>query len=294
MTWMTSSARSLSIRRRRWRRFPVEPASSGCSRRTERTKNRVDQKKLTLGLNGASGRMGLRLVHLIAEDPRARLAWAIERPGHPRLGDDAGALAGLDPMGVKLSTIDFSHPSATLELARFCRDRTIPMVVGTTGFSPSQRNELEQVSVKIPLLVSPNMSRAVNLLMRLVGETARALGQSADIEIVERHHRLKKDAPSGTALRLAEIAAEAAGITRFVHGREGQVGQRSSNEIGVHAVRTGDEPGEHTVIFGLMGESLELSHRALNRDGFVRGAIDAAVFLAGKPAGLYTMTDVLG
>ena len=265
----------------------------------------MGQKKLTLGLNGASGRMGLRLVHLIAGDPHASLAWAIERPGHPRLGDDAGALAGLDPMGVKLSTldgltgevdamIDFSHPSATLELARFCRDRTIPMVVGTTGFSPSQRNELEQVSVKIPLLVSPNMSRAVNLLMRLVGEAARALGQAADIEIVERHHRLKKDAPSGTALRLAEIAAEAAGITRFVHGREGQVGQRSSNEIGVHAVRTGDEPGEHTVIFGLMGESLELSHRALNRDGFVRGAIDAAVFLAGKPAGLYTMTDVLG
>ena len=167
-------------------------------------------------------------------------------------------------------------------------------MVGTTGFSPAQRNELEQVSAKIPLLVSPNMSRAVNLLMRLVGEAARALGQSADIEIVERHHRLKKDAPSGTALRLAEIAAEAAGITRFVHGREGQVGQRSSNEIGVHAVRTGDEPGEHTVIFGLMGESLELSHRALNRDGFVRGAIDAAMFLAGKPAGLYTMTDVLG
>jgi 4-hydroxy-tetrahydrodipicolinate reductase len=265
----------------------------------------VGQKKLTLGLNGASGRMGLRLVHLIAEDPRANLAWAIERPSHPRLGDDAAALAGLDPMGVKLSTldgltgevdamIDFSHPSATLELARFCRDRTIPMVVGTTGFSPSQRNELEQVAVQIPLLVSPNMSRAVNLLMRLVGEAARALGQSADIEIVERHHRLKKDAPSGTALRLAEIAAEAAGITRFVHGREGQVGQRSSNEIGVHAVRTGDEPGEHTVIFGLMGESLELSHRALNRDGFVRGAIAAAMFLAGKPAGLYTMADVLG
>src|SRR5208282_2021178 len=200
MTWMTSSARSLSIRSRRWRRLPVEPAGSGCSRRTERTKNRVGQEKRTLGLNGASGRMGLRLVQLIAEDPRANLAWAIERPGHPRLGDDAAALAGLDPMGVKLSTldgltgevdamIDFSHPSATLELARFCLDRTIPMVVGTTGFSPSQRNELEQVSVKIPLLVSPNMSRAVNLLMRLVGEAARALGQTADIEIVERDRK---------------------------------------------------------------------------------------------------------
>jgi 4-hydroxy-tetrahydrodipicolinate reductase len=252
--------------------------------------------------------MGLRLVQLIAEDPRARLVWAIERPGHPRLGDDAAALAGLDPAGVKLSAlstvasltgqvdamIDFSNPAATLELARFCQDRTIPMVVGTTGFSSEQRKLLEQAAVKIPLLVSPNMSRAVNLLMLLVGEAARTLGPTADIEIVERHHRLKKDAPSGTALRLAEIAAEATGVTRFVHGREGQVGQRSSNEIGIHAVRTGDEPGEHTVIFGLMGESLELGHRALNRDGFVRGAIDAAMFLAGKPAGLYTMADVLG
>jgi 4-hydroxy-tetrahydrodipicolinate reductase len=249
--------------------------------------------------------MGLRLTQLVAEDPRVRLKWAIDRPGHPHLGDDAGSLAGLDPAGVKLSAldglsgtvdavIDFSHPTATLELARFCQGRAIPLVVGTTGLTAGQRIELEQVADWIPLLVSPNMSRAVNLLMRLVGEVARALGKSADIEIVERHHRLKKDAPSGTALRLAEIAAEAAGMTRFVHGREGQVGQRSSDEIGVHAVRTGDEPGEHTVIFGMMGESLELSHRALNRDGFVRGAIDAATFLAGKPAGLYTMADVLG
>ena len=138
------------------------------------------------------------------------------------------------------------------------------------------------------------MSRAVNLLMRLVGEAARALGQAADIEIVERHHRMKKDSPSGTALRLAEIAAQAIGSTHYVHGREGQVGERTRDEIGIHAVRAGDSPGEHTVIFGLMGESLELSHRALNRDGFVRGAIDAAKFLAGKPPGVYTMTDVLG
>jgi 4-hydroxy-tetrahydrodipicolinate reductase len=267
--------------------------------------DRVGTETLTLGLNGASGRMGLRLVQLIAEDAGATLAWAVERPGHPRLGDDVGTLAGLGPLGVKLCTlgelsgkidamIDFSHPSATLELGRFCHDRGIPLVVGTTGLSPPQRQELEQVAAGIPLLVSPNMSRAVNLLMRLVGEAARALGQAADIEIVERHHRLKKDAPSGTALRLAEIASEAAGITRLVHGREGQVGQRPSNEIGLHAVRAGDAPGEHTVIFGMMGESLELSHRASNRDGFVRGAIDAARFLAGKPAGLYTMRDVLG
>ncbi len=233
----------------------------------------MGQEKLTLALHGAGGRMGRRLVHLTAEDPRFRLCWTIERPGHPHLGDDAAGLAGLQPAGIKLSTlndltgqvdvmIDFSHPPAALVLARFCQDRIIPLVVGTTGFTTAQRIELEQAAVQIPLLISPNMSRAVNLLMRLVGEAATAFGPSADIEIVERHHRLKKDAPSGTALRLAEIAAEAAGISRFVHGREGQVGERTRNEIGIHAVRTGDDPGEHTVIFGLLGESLELRHRA--------------------------------
>lgn len=249
--------------------------------------------------------MGVRLVQLIAEDPEARLACALERPGHPRLGEDAGTPAGIAPLGVPLTTlealstgpdvmIDFSHPAAALELARVCRARKVPLVVGTTGFFPDARRELEQAAADIPLLISPNMSRGVNLLMRLVGEAARALGQAADIEIIERHHRLKKDSPSGTALKLAEIAAEGAGVTRFVHGREGQVGERPSNEIGIHAVRAGDSPGDHTVLFGMMGETLELSHRASNRDGFVRGAIDAAKFLAGKPAGLYGMADFLG
>jgi 4-hydroxy-tetrahydrodipicolinate reductase len=130
--------------------------------------------------------------------------------------------------------------------------------------------------------------------MRLVAQTAKALGDSAEIEIVERHHKMKKDAPSGTALRLAEIAAEATGINHFVHGRQGQVGERPRNEIGIHSLRGGDVPGDHTVVFSLMGETLELTHRAISRDGFVRGAIDAAKFLARKPPGLYTMADVLG
>jgi len=141
--------------------------------------------------------------------------------------------------------------------------------------------------------MAPNMSRAVNLLERLVIEAARVIGKTSDIEIVERHHRLKKDAPSGTALRLAEVTAQTIGQADFVHGRHGQVGERPSGEIGIHALRTGDNPGEHTVVFGLMGETLELTHRAINRDGFVRGALDAAKFLKGKPAGLYTMSDVL-
>ena len=127
-----------------------------------------------------------------------------------------------------------------------------------------------------------------------VGEAAKALGDSADIEIVERHHHFKKDAPSGTALRIAEIVGEAIGSNRYAHGREGQVGERPRGEIGLHALRTGDNPGEHTVVFGLMGECLELSHRALNRDGFARGALDAARFLAGKPPGRYSMDDLLG
>ena len=130
--------------------------------------------------------------------------------------------------------------------------------------------------------------------MKLAGEAARALGPAADIEIVERHHRLKKDAPSGTALRLAEIVGREIGSDRFTHGREGLVGERPNGEIGLHALRTGDNPGEHTVVFGLMGECLELSHRALNRDGFARGALDAAKFLAGKPPRLYSMLDILG
>jgi 4-hydroxy-tetrahydrodipicolinate reductase len=249
--------------------------------------------------------MGLRLIQLIAEDPGARLACALERPGHPRLGDDAGTLAAVAPLGITLGTlgdldakldamIDFSHPPASLELARSCRRTGTPLVVGTTGFTHEERQELDRASTAIPLLVSPNMSRSVNLLVRLVGEAARALGDSAEIEIVERHHKMKKDAPSGTAMRLAEIAAQATGITHFVHGREGQVGERPRNEIGIHALRGGDVPGEHTVVFSLMGETLELTHRAISRDGFVRGAIDAAKFLAGKPPGLYSMADVLG
>jgi 4-hydroxy-tetrahydrodipicolinate reductase len=248
--------------------------------------------------------MGQRLVQLIAEDPDVRLGCALERAGHSRLGDDAGTIAGTAALGVPLTSstelcgsvdamIDFSHPLGAIEIARLCRTRSVALVVGTTGLDAAQRAQIEAVSTSIPVLVSPNMSRAVNLLMRLVGEAAQALGQTADIEVVERHHRMKKDAPSGTALRLAEIAAQAAGIGKYVHGREGQVGERPHGEIGIHAVRAGDSPGDHTVIFGLLGESLELSHRALNRDGFVRGAIDAAKFLAGKPPGLYTMKDVL-
>jgi 4-hydroxy-tetrahydrodipicolinate reductase len=183
---------------------------------------------------------------------------------------------------------------ASLAIAGACARAGTPLVIGTTGFEPEQKAELAKQTDRIALLISPNTSRAVNLLMKLVGQAARALGDSADIEVVERHHRLKKDAPSGTALRLAEIAAKAIGSDRLIHGRHGLTGERPRGEIGIHALRTGDNPGEHTVVFGLMGECLELSHRALNRDGFARGALDAAIYLVGKPSRLYTMEDLLG
>lgn len=246
----------------------------------------------SVGIHGASGRMGKRLIQLVAEDPELRLAAALERAGHPHLGEDAGPLAGIAPVGVVLShalpdnvkidvLIDFSLPPASLQIAARCADRGIPLVVGTTGFDPAQLRSFEAVTSRIPVLISPNMSRAVNLLMRLVSEAARSVGTTTDIAIIERHHRTKIDAPSGTALRLAEVVRDAC------------VSDRTQGEIDIHALRIGDSPGEHTVIFGFLGETLELSHRAINRDGFARGAIEAAKFLVGKPVGLYSMKDIM-
>ena len=255
---------------------------------------------LRVGIQGVPGRMGTRLVHLIQADPDLILGAAIGRPTHVGQGNDVGPLVGLPDLGIRISaTLDasvdvvvaFSNPKATLDIAEACARAGTPLVVGTTGFEPEVMARLNRFAERIPLLVSPNTSRAVNLLMKLVGEAARALGE-ADIEVVERHHRFKKDAPSGTALRLAEIAAEASGANHLIHGRSGLTGERPRGEIGVHALRTGDNPGEHTVVFGLMGECLELTHRALNRDGFARGALDAAKLLVRKPCGKYGMTDL--
>jgi 4-hydroxy-tetrahydrodipicolinate reductase len=247
--------------------------------------------------------MGKRLIQLISEDSALALTVALEREGHSQIGEDAGAIAGLSPVGVKLSRslpasapvqviIDFSLPQGTLEIADVCQERGIALVVGTTGFDAMQRQRLEAGSSRIPLLVSPNMSRAVNLLMKLVGHTAAALGPTCDIAIVERHHRTKKDAPSGTALRLADYANRARNLVPpSAQGAESAL--RTNHDIAIHALRLGDSPGEHTVIFGMAGEVIELTHRASSRDGFARGALDAAKFLAGKPAGLYSMEDVL-
>lgn len=258
--------------------------------------------RIRIGLHGAMGRMGLRLIQLIAQDPRVELTAAIDRS---KLGEDAGAAAGVGPLGVAVRgldavadtpldvVIDYSHPSAVAEAADRCRRAKVALVVGTTGLDADARRALEAASAEVPVLASPNTSRAVNLLFKLVAQAAAGMGPEADVEIVERHHRLKKDSPSGTALRLAEVVTASTGAGPLVHGREGQVGERPRGEIGMHAVRAGDCPGEHTVLFAVAGDTLELTHRALNRDGFARGAIDAAVFLAGRTPGSYSMADVL-
>lgn len=258
---------------------------------------------IRIGLNGATGRMGTRIIQLLREDGAATLGAAIERPDHDKLGTDVGLIVGTGPLGAPLTAsldvpvdvlIDFSTPSASLRAARLCADRGVALVIGTTGFEPTERAELDSLADRVPVLIASNFSKAVNLLFKLVGDAASALGAEADIEIIERHHHFKQDAPSGTALTLARMVSEGTGSTTLVHGRAGQVGPRRRGEIGMHALRTGDNPGEHTVVFGLMGECLELTHRALNRDGFARGAIEAARFLVGKPPGRYAMADLLG
>jgi 4-hydroxy-tetrahydrodipicolinate reductase len=260
----------------------------------------VSTSILCLGIHGATGRMGTRLVQLIAGDPELELVAAIDRTGHAHLGEDAGSLAAVSPLGVPLSSslpsdrkiavmIDFSLPEGSLAIARVCAEHGIPLVVGTTGFGAGQRAQLEGHGGRVPILIAPNMSRPVNLLMRLVRDAARALSDKADIAIIERHHRTKKDAPSGTALRLAEFARQG-----LASSGRGDLPHSAPSEITMHSLRVADSPGEHTVVFATMGETIELSHRALNRDGFARGALDAARFLAGKPAGIYSMDDVLG
>ena len=259
---------------------------------------------LPLAIQGATGRMGARLIQLIAEDPTLTLASAIDRPDHPGLGRDVGPLVGAASTNLPLSDrldgnpsvlIDFSEPRATLATAAICRERGVALVVGTTGFEAVDREHLERFGSTIPLLISANFSAGVHLLLKLVGLAARLVADRADVEVVEVHHRLKKDAPSGTALRIAEVIEGAACYesTSRITGRTGAVGERPRGGVGLHAVRSGDNPGAHSVLFGLPGEEIEIAHRALNRDGFALGALRAAKFLAGKPAGLYSMDDVL-
>ena len=262
--------------------------------------------RLRLGINGAAGRMGRRLIALAAEDPGLQVVAAIEQEGHVELGQDAGSVAGLGPTGVPVAAqldtdvdvvVDFSEPQGAVAMLEICRNRALPFVLATTGLSRPQQDAVQLAAESIPIVWAPSMSLAVNLTMKLASLAAQHLkdyGPGADVEIIERHHRFKEDAPSGTALRFGHLIAEQMGQQRQVHGREGRPGKRPHDEIGYHALRAGDNPGEHTIVFGMMGETIELTVRATNRDCYALGALAAAKFIADQPAGVYSMNDVLG
>jgi 4-hydroxy-tetrahydrodipicolinate reductase len=258
---------------------------------------------------GAAGRMGSRLVALLQDEAHLQLVAAIEAPGHAALGKDAGEVAGSGRLGLPLTDnpdaaltrgrilIEFSVPEASLGHLRLVARAGGRAVIGTTGFSAAQREEVERLARDVPILLSPNMSVGVNVAFRVLADMARMLGDDYDVEITETHHRFKKDAPSGTALRMAEIVAEALGrdfAKSAVYGRHGLPGERTRQEIGMMSLRSGDVVGEHTVSFGALGERIELTHRAQSRDTYARGALRAARFIAGAPPGLYSMQHVLG
>jgi 4-hydroxy-tetrahydrodipicolinate reductase len=259
---------------------------------------------------GAAGRMGGCVLRTVRSTDGMELVGATERPDAPEVGRDAGAVAGMPPAGVTVSgsleaaleraadvVIDFTAPAASLRHAQVCAARKVTLIIGTTGLSAPARTEIARLAREVPIVLAPNMSVGVNVLFRLVEQAARALGPSYDVEIIETHHRAKKDAPSGTALRLAEVAAEALqveGRTALVFERHGETGARRAGTIGVQALRGGDVVGDHTVYFLADGERLELTHRATSRENFARGAVRAARWVMGKPPALYDMQDVLG
>ena len=258
-----------------------------------------------IAIHGAAGRMGRRLVALGSADSELEIVAGIESAEHPDLGKDIGLVASVENLGITLSpelpenveaVIDFSVPAGAEAIATKCIDRKFPLVLATTGLSESQKKLVNDASAAIPIVWAPNMSLAVNLTMKLSEVAAQALKDNpsgADVEIIERHHHFKEDAPSGTALRFGEIISDIMGQTKHVHGREGVTGQRPRDEIGYHALRVGDDPGQHTIVFGLMGESIELTVRAVNRDCYALGALAAAKFVAKQKPGLYNMYDVL-
>lgn len=260
---------------------------------------------LKIAVNGVCGRMGARIAALVFEDSQLKLVAALERHGHPSLDKDVGTIAGCGETNIKVTStlntqadvlIDFSSPESTVAIAEVCAKKNIGLIVGTTGLNPQQLERIKSFSTQIPCLISPNMSVGVNVMFNLAAQMAQMLGKEFDIEIIETHHRFKKDSPSGTALKLAENICEATGRKLdkdVIYGRHGITGERPANQIGMHAVRSGDVIGDHTVVFGSLGERIEITHKAHTRDTFVRGAIRAAKFVAQKPPGMYSMSDVL-
>lgn len=264
---------------------------------------------IKVAVNGAAGRMGGRLITAIKETEGLQLTGALEHAESPMLGQDAGLSAGCGPLDVLISSdldkvlaatdvlIDFTFPEVSLRNLEACARLGKRLVIGSTGFTPEQRARVDELSRTTPVVLAPNMSVGVNACFKLLKEAANILGEGFDVEIVELHHNKKKDSPSGTAVRMGEIVADALGRDyqeTAVYHREGMCGARTHEEIGMQTVRGGDIVGEHTVYFIGMGERIEITHRAMSRDMFARGAVRAASWLADKKPGLYDMQDILG
>jgi 4-hydroxy-tetrahydrodipicolinate reductase len=258
---------------------------------------------------GVAGRMGQRLVQLVGENPDLTLTGAVDRPGSPYMGLDAGHIAGVGTLGIPVTDdfapaaeasrvyLDFSSPEGVADHVRTAARLGVAAVIGVTALGEAALAAIREASKAVPVVLAPNMSFGVNLMYRLAAEAAGILGRDYEIEIVEAHHNRKKDAPSGTALELLRRAAAARGLdpeASAVFGRSGAPGARSRDEIGVHAVRGGEIVGTHTIVFAGPGEILEITHRAQSRDALAGGAVKAAIWIHGKPPGLYSFGDVLG
>ena len=264
---------------------------------------------LRIALVGVSGRMGLSLIKAVAAAEHAELTVAVSRPDSLAIGKDAGELAGISPLGVTVSDnlaakvdqfdvlIDFTRPDASMEYIEICRQVGKQIVIGTTGYSETQKAAIAEAAKDVALVIAPNMSVGVNLSLKLLEMTAKVMGDYTDIEVIEAHHRHKIDAPSGTALRMGEVVAATLGRDLkdcAIYGREGDTGARDRKTIGFSTIRAGDIVGEHTVMFADDGERVEITHKATSRMTFANGAVRAAVWLAGKQQGWFDMQDVLG
>jgi 4-hydroxy-tetrahydrodipicolinate reductase len=264
---------------------------------------------IKVAVSGAAGRMGGRVITAVKEDPELHLSGALERPGHSYLGMDAGLIAGCGALDVPIIDnlnelvkgcdvlIDFSAPTVSLKNLEVCGLNGKAMVIGSTGFSPEERALAVELARTVPVMLAPNMSVGVNVMFKILKDVAKILGDDFDVEIVEAHHKMKKDSPSGTAVRMGEVVAEALGrdygtVANF--HREGICGERTKEEIGMQTIRGGDIVGEHTAYFIGMGERIEITHRAHTRDMFSHGAARAAKWIVHQKPGLYDMQDVLG
>jgi 4-hydroxy-tetrahydrodipicolinate reductase len=265
-------------------------------------------KTTRIAIHGAAGRMGRAVIQAALAMDGIKLVAAIDRKDNPELGEDVASVVGQAPIGVSVGyvidpadepfevLVDFTQPEATLSALELCTRHKKAMVIGTTGFTPAQRRRIEEAARDIPICTAANFSIGVNVVLSLLGDAARLLGEAYDVEIVEAHHKHKADAPSGTALAMGEEVAQALGRNLkdvAVYGREGQTGARSRQAIGFATVRGGDVIGDHTVMFLGDGERVEVSHKATSRLNFAQGALRAAAWVAGRKPGLYTMQDVL-